>query len=88
MMYNIGTMSIDIKKPLIKIPEEDFLDLMVDACAQVICYEYESNLCSCESPRDCHGYRDFTESAKQCMNIISLFGESIYGMEYDKSKLN
>ena len=61
MMYNINTMSDFKKDDFIKITESDYLDLMIDTCSQVICFEYESKCCSCETPKDCHGYKEFTE---------------------------
>ena len=86
MMYNINTMS-DVKKDeFIKITQSDYLDLMIDTCSQVICFEYESKYC--KTPRDCHGYYEFTESAKSCMGVIGAFGETVFSIEYDKSKLN
>lgn len=88
MMYNTNTMS-DVKKDeFIKITQSDYLDLMIDTCSQVICFEYESKCCNCKTPRDCHGYYEFTESAKSCMGVIGAFGETVFSIEYDKSKLN
>ncbi len=92
MVYNTNTMT-DIKKSIyfndfVKITEADYIDLIIDSCSQVICFEYESRCCACETPRDCHGYKEFTESAKSCMGVISAFGESIFHIEYDKTKLN
>jgi hypothetical protein len=92
MVYNVNAMT-DIKKSIdfddfIKITEADYIELMIDACSQVICFEYESKCCVCETPRDCHGYKDFTESAKSCMGVIGAFGENVFHVQYDKKKLN
>ena len=76
MMYNINTMS-DVKKDeFIKITQSDYLDLMIDTCSQVICFEYESKCCNCKTPRDCHGYYEFTESAKSHV-VVAKEGDKI-----------
>lgn len=89
MLYNISTMSNkDEDKNLTAITEEDYLDIMVNSCAQVICFEYESKLCNCDSARDCHGASEFIDSAKACIGIIGAFGDNIYRIEYRKDQLN
>jgi hypothetical protein len=88
MLYNANTMSEINKRNLTRISETDYIDLMVDTCSQVICFEYKPKLCNCKMPRDCHGYKDYTEAARSCIGIINAFGESIFSVEFDKKKLN
>ena len=89
MLYNINTMSDKDKyKGLTAISEADYIDIMFTYCAQVICFEYESKFCSCETARDCHGSSQFIESAKACVGIIGAFGENVYKIEYRKDQLN
>jgi hypothetical protein len=88
MMYNTNTMSKESKPTVIKIDEHEYIDLMIDSCARVICFEYETKFCSCKSPSECHGSASFQESAISCIGIINEFGKNVLSYEIDKSKLN
>ena len=48
-MYNTNTMSKESKPKVFKIDEHEYIDLMIDSCARVICFEYETKFCSCKS---------------------------------------
>ena len=84
IVYNRHTMTDEIK-----IEETDYIDVVVETCSRIICYEYNNELCTCQAPSDCHGHTDFIKSAKGCIGAVSAFSVNLFDTQYiDKSELN
>lgn len=87
IVYNIHTMTDEIKA--IDVNDGEYLDLVVETCSRIICYEYNNELCTCQAPSDCHGHADFIKSAKGCIGAVSAFSVNLFDTQYiDKSELN
>lgn len=87
IVYNIHTM--DKKLEILKVEETEYVDLIVETCSRIICFEYNNQLCSCQNPSDCHGHNEFVKSAKGCIGAISAFSANVFEATYlDDKEIN
>ena len=87
IVYNIHTMTDKIKA--VDVNDGEYLDLVVETCSRIICFEYNNDLCNCTAPSDCHGHNDFIKSAKGCIGAVSAFSINVFEATYiDKSEIN